>query len=178
MFLAKWSLMNNRIIVSCLLTAVIGTSPIFILAGKKTKKQSINMVIKGKKVAHYWVRTDYIQKSPLKPARLTDLIEDLIELQPKVHGYSLPSKRHKYYITCIAQTQANMQDEQFVKLLVWKEFFIIPAVDTVIGTIGGATYRLESAKRVKATLKNPEQIELVLSVNRWEALFTSSVEKF
>jgi hypothetical protein len=158
--------MKNRTLLVYIVVLITGTLSGSLQAGKKSKKVSIKSLVKGKEVVRYWVKEDNCRKKPevITPVALIDLLEDIIELQPKAGGYALTSKHHYYYIICMSQAQTPMHKPQIMKLLVKKSLFIIPAVGAVIGTIDGATYKLESVERVKATLKNPEQIELVLSI--------------
>lgn len=156
------SVKKTAIIISYFLLSVISLVPVFSQTGRNLKRASIDM--KNQRIARYWVTKKRYEEVPevVQPVALIDLIEDILELQPVTNGYIKGSKRHHYGIMCTSQTQ--MHTAEFVDILVGKGLFIIPAIGTIIGTIGGVSYRLESIKKVKATLKNPEQIALVLSI--------------
>ena len=156
--------MKNKAIVSCFLVVIMGFVPASLQAGKNSKQASID--IKNQRIASYRVMKKKYEKVPevIKPAELIDVIEDIIALKPQAGGYVQVSKRHDYEIICTSQTQ--IQNAKFVNITVGKGLFIIPAIGTIIGVIDGTSYRLESVKKAKATLKNPEQLALVLSVKR------------
>ncbi len=160
--------MIKRALLTCLFAAMAGILPVSLHASKSFKKATIDRIIKHKKVARYsiYFMDERCSKFcvAVRKVHLIDLIKDIIELQPRAHGFVKGSKRNQYCIMCMEELQ--IEDAQFVKLLVPNSLFIIPEIGTVIGTLGGATYRLEKAERVKATLKNPEQISLILSVAR------------
>jgi|GEM_PF-6427719 len=163
--------MKNTVMLALFISAM-GLVPASLDAGKKSKNGSTN-VVKQKKAANYSVMEADFGAIPevIEPVALINLIEDILELQPTAAGYTLRSNRHYYDIACFTEAYKQGYHEQ-IEITTDTGLFIVPEppvgyvlqTGTMIGTIDGATYRLKSVEKLKATFKNPEKLLLRISV--------------
>jgi hypothetical protein len=166
--------MKNRVLLSCIVASIVAFCPFQSDASSSSSNMGeVRRTFHGLSTIHglggfvYLITKDQDFRSlcAISPVNLSDIVRKIENCKPRVHGWT--HGIDGYLLECLQEirlldgrlTRINLYhtvdveggEKQLVYIIAHKELVSLPELGTMIGSIGGATYRLEDVKELESS---------------------------